>query len=515
MNHEKKFRSQSIPYFILILVSSLLLLFFLWWRYRLGMSRYFDADEFVHMHWTAQMLLGHRPYSDFLTFFPPGFWFFLMPAFIGGWCTVGPFIFARFLVYLLFLLTALGSGLVFWEMRRSFLGSIWVLVFLSFLPMPLDKFLEIRPDNLSTMLVVWGLYFQLRWVLRTSRSGAFVSGILYGMAVFTLTKVVPVVAVNSLFAFFWYRSKYPDWFRLRSGLMVFLSGIVLWLVILMFYGLSAGDFSRFWYSIVAMPVEANKISRFFIMMPNLFFYPNSIYYGADGWNTGLVVNHALWMLGIFFGCFRLLVPTSVPEKGNPREVNADRAWAEVLVGVQLALNIIIFVLFIPLKHAQYLIPISPFIAVYLADFFGSLYRKSNRSYRGLYAGVMLFFLGFMAQTFIQVNKPKLQWNNTDELDKLQNLYQKIPQNEMVLDLDGKLIFNPDAYYACCIPFGQFSRFLTRPLPDLKNVLELNRVKYINQGGLNRVNDLDPKAVDYIRSVYRPSEIDSSILIRLK
>ena len=76
-----------------------------------------------------------------------------------------------------------------------------------------------------------------------------------------------------------------------------------------------------------------------------------------------------------------------------------------------------------------------------------------------------------------------------------------------------MLYNPDPYYACCIPFGQSAEFLSRPLPDLPKALEDTDTKYIAQGGLYRVNTLPYPWQQYIYGKYKPFNGDNTFLVR--
>ncbi|OGG09736.1 hypothetical protein A2154_00020 [Candidatus Gottesmanbacteria bacterium RBG_16_43_7] len=534
---------ENYPHIVLSIVSCLLLLIFLWWHWRLGMVRYFDADELAHLHYSAQLLSGRRPYVDFLMFFPPGFILFLAPAFAWGWGTTAPFLAARYLLFLVFSATCLIIGLLFWEQRRSWLAPAAAAI-LAFIPMPLDKYLEIRPDNLATLLLLLGMYLQIRWMKGAAQSAAAASGILYSLSAIVLTKMVPNVAATIFIAMIYLglAGKGNLGNRIKAGWeygKYFFIGLVVPVLLTFIWMLSLGDLGTVWYSLTSLTIESNKISRYFIMMPDLFFYPNGIYYGLDGWSRGLLVNHGLWIIGILIGIYRLLTPylTKNPksknssyahateDKQNPNKVQISKSLnmdektvftlSEILIGLQLAVGIVFYVLLVPLKHAQYLIPVAVFIAYYCADGLDSLWQQLRKFKTGVYVYGAIFatLAFFLYQVFIEINTIKLSWTNTDFLSHTQELYNKIPQNEPVLDLDGKILYNPDAYYACCIPFGQFSEFLSRPLPDLSATLENKAVKYINQGGLKRVRTLSYQDQVYINANYHSFFGDETILVR--
>lgn len=500
-----------LPY-VFIGASVILGAVFLWWHFQLGMTRYFDVDEFAHMHWTAQILMGRRPYIDFLTFFPPGFAWFLTLSFIGGWGTVQPFLTARFMMFLLFAATTGATALLFWEQRKNLLGALLSVVFLSFLPMPFDKYLEIRPDLLATFVIVLATLMQVKWMRSGKTKFAVLSGLLYSISYLVLPKMVPNIAVGIAVSV---------WFVLDGKLILslkdrtlifqqirpFIIGLIIPAGTFLLWTLTLGDFSTVWYSLTALSIESNKISKYFIMMPDLFFYANGIYYGQNGFTQGLYTNHAIWIVGLFFGVWRLLTPFLTVEKKQVK--------AEMLVALQCFVQVMFFVLFVPLKHAQYLIPIGIFVGYYAADFVVSVWKLSAKStvFTYVFAGVFLYGIVFLYQMFLSVNGVKLSWTNAKDIGHLTELNAKIPAGTYALDLDGQVLYAKDPYYSCCIPFGQFAGFLSRPLPSLPEALENTDTKYINQGGLERIQTLPWADQQYIYSKYEPLNGDKTLFIR--
>src|SRR3990172_9063595 len=77
----------------------------LYFRLQLGLVRYFDADEFAHLHWGYSFSIGELPYKDFFYLFPP---FYLAPiaslfTILGR--SVSVIIAARFFSFLVFAAT--------------------------------------------------------------------------------------------------------------------------------------------------------------------------------------------------------------------------------------------------------------------------------------------------------------------------------------------------------------------------------------------------------------------------
>ncbi len=505
----------QLPLFF-ALCSFALLLFFLFWHLRLGLVRYFDVDEYAHLHWASQIVMGRRPYIDFLTFFPPGFAWFLTPVF---WFFSGtaPFFSGRVLAFGVFAAIVGTSMVLFWMLRRSW-AAIAAGAILAFLPIPFDKYLEIRPDSLATFLAMAGMIFQIQGMREIGGkkqnvpSFLFVAGIFYGASLLVLPKVLPQVLVAvGVVIFMDVGKKISIWRHGRDAKYIsfpFFGGLAIPIALFGLWALTLGNLDVVIYSLTTLPVEANKISQFFIMMPDLFFYPNALFYGQDGWARGLVVNHILWFIGLGVGIYRLVTPFLA--RGR------DGVWEELLVSGTLFVQVIFYVLIVPLKHAQYLIPIGVLVAWYAADgiYMAWEWVKTRRVGRIAFAGVFVVAALTLLKTFLEISSPKLFWTNQAAMDSLTRIFATIPKDAFVLDLDGRTLYYRDPYYACCLPFGQFTQFLSRPLPPLSQALEQTKTPYIYQGELKRVTTLTPEDQAYINSNYAPWQAgDDQLLVR--
>lgn len=495
---------------LLFIFSLLLLTFFLVWHYQMSITRYFDVDEFAHLSWTSHWVRGVRPYIDFLTFFPPGFMVILTPLFLLK--GVVPILAGRFLMFLVFLGILGATGYLFRQLRKSW---VWIvaIVILAFLPLPKDKFIEIRPDNAATLLGLLGIIFQIRWFRKKEDRDGVIAGIFHAASLLVLPKMVPQVGVAVILALA--AAALPvgetkEGKEIRGKLeaiLPFIIGLLIPTGLFAIWALSLGDLGTVIYSLTKLPVEANKISQYFIMLPNLFFYPNGIFYGENEYPLGLKVNHFLWIVGMGVGAYRLVTPFLT--RGR------QYIYEELLVSGIFYVHIIFYVLIVPLKHTQYLIPIAVFVAWYAADLVDSLWQRMRRSKAGLGVFVFLGILGGVTlyRAYFATNSVKLTWTNAKALSFLTELYKTIPTSEYILDLDGRTLYYPYPYYACCIPFGQSSEFLTRALPSLPEALEKTGTKYIYQGELNRVTTLRGEDQAYINAHYKPVNGDTQLLVR--
>jgi hypothetical protein len=211
------------------------------------------------------------------------------------------------------------------------------------------------------------------------------------------------------------------------------------------------------------------------------------------------MNHILWFVGIIVGVIRLTTPF-IP--GGRKGV-----WIELLIAGSCFLYTAAFVLWYPLRHAQYLIPVAIFVAFYVADVVAVLYDAVTRSK----VGAMVFVVTFLLALYIAyginitVSAPKFAWTNLEDNVILSDALKTIPKDAYVLDLVGSTIYFRDPYYVSAVSFTDWMRYVSRPLPSLSQALEKTHTPFIYQDKLGRINDLPPDAKSYIDAKYTQSQ----------
>lgn len=514
----KRFFSRiTIP--SLLLVSTLGTgLYFLFWKFQLGLIRYVDLDEFAYLWWASHVHQGVMPYRDFFYYSTPGFLWFLSPVFV-FFSGIAPLLVGRVMMELVFTALAMSLGVLFWQLRRSWL-AVAVPLLLIFLPLPADKFLEIRPDTLSLLCAVLGMICLIHVMNggMHKRNTRFSNSFFVGLAAFwsalslvILQKTLPMIGISWLCFLGWIvqsikttlvtKDGYQQFFFaavIGSGVVIIPTGV--WLVF------HIGTLHLIWYSLVRLPMEINVLGKIFIITPTQFFFPNDVFYGTFESTLGYVLNLLLWCAGILIGVIRLIVP-SVPngKKG---------LWQEVMVAGVFLLSLLLYKYFFPMKHAQYLMPAALFVAWYVADGLFLLWisvkhhRVGNRIY-----GVMWFvFIYVLVQGYWSVNAPKFLWRNDRELQTIETILHAIPQSEPVLDLVGLTMYYPSPYYLSCLPIGEFTPLMSLTLPPLSTRLQETNTKFIYQGKSKRVYSLSREDQAYITSHF-VSALDDSLFIR--
>lgn len=474
----------------------LLFLFFLAWRWQLGLVRYFDSDEFAHLHWSYHIFRGDRPYTDFMYHITPGFLYVLSIVFY-FFQGVTPFIAARIISFLTFVLLALASWLCYWQLRRSWI-AIAVPVILASLPIPSDKFLEIRPEILGTLLLVIAIFFQVNLIHNKKTRPALLSGIFYTLSFLVTQKTLPFlfIAVFILAIQFFLEKR-----RFTKAIFGFLAGTAFVLVPFLLRVLTLGDVGLVAYSILKLPFELHQpgmSSQFQGMQRLFYFFPNPTYYGRQGISPGLVFNHAIWFSAILVAAIRLITLRSVK--------NREEKIAEVLILSMFLTSILLYLFYLPFPYMQYLVPTSIFVAFFFCDFIRFLWVRLNPKPAGLLVFSLFLSLGLYltVSAFIATNEAKFNLTNEFDLSRAQWVFNNIPKEEFVLDLEGLTLYYPDPYYVCCEVFGTFAPFLTRPLPSLSEALIKTRTKYIYVGTHPGVDTLPLAPRNFILENYQRS-----------
>lgn len=155
----------------------------------LSSNRDFDPDEFDHLHAAFLITKGQTPYRDFFFNHNPLLWYFLAPLVelfgpetetlqsIRSIMLLVPLAIA----YLTYLLGSIVTG----SRRAALLGA----TFLLYVPVFLDKSIEIRPDGLMTVFWLLSLYFFITSLRTSKQINAYgrilLAGLCIGLAVLT------------------------------------------------------------------------------------------------------------------------------------------------------------------------------------------------------------------------------------------------------------------------------------------------------------------------------------------
>lgn len=467
------------------------LVYLLCWRWQVSTTRFFDVDEFSYMHWTAQVARGEHMYTDFFSYFTPGFMWAFAPIFWIYGVSVQVFTAARAVSFVIFL-GILGSLGYLFGITRGWKWAILPVILLAFLPMPYDKFLEIRPDNLAILLAILGVIGETLAIRGKKKIFWLLTGLTYSASLFVLAKTAPIVAVGVAIAVISARK------NLKKLLIFFLGLVVPW-ILFFFVSWASGNFDVVWYSLTRLPFEAYKTAAYYYYMGvNLFFYPNAWFYGGNGYTItlGLVVNHIIWIIGLLFGAYRLVTPI---RKGREHE-----ALVELLLAGIFFVSVAAFAKFFPFKHTQYLIPIAVFVAYYAGDGLAIVFEWIERA--GGFASLVIVLIGLvyvLTTVTKDINKDKTLYANAYELKELAIMIRTIPHTARVVDLEGRMVFWQEGYPVSSLPIDDVLSSVSRRPPPLMQYLASNPADYIYDGESNRIKGLSSENLTYIRAHFAP------------
>lgn len=524
-----KFRLLSL-YKVLILFESVLLVFFLYWHYKLGISRYFDSDEMAHLHWAYNFFSGMKPYKDFLYFFPPGFLILLWPVWVIAGNALNALVIARVFAFVFFLTLSLAVFLLVREIEGNGVGgsndgwrrALLTVVFLAFLPLPFDKFIEIRPDTIATAMVILGMWQLIRGIrlmtrLRPEENGTstrrggtgnfFFSGLFYSLSIVVSPKTVFFLPAAFL-VFLWFLKNAR---RQVSVLKSILSGGFIPLAGILGFFTWIGVFDKAMYLTFRFASDSSKVlGSKFPIPPDFFFRPNDTFYGLGGNSVPYILNLLIYIGG---GTGALLAFMKIARGIFDRSKQEFLVSARVLIFLSFITNVGAYIWIFPMKHAQYLIAIAPLVAYYFAELLEDsrgIYRKLKVEF--LYPLSLAVFLLVLGFNFVKMNEAKANWTSWRTTMNFEKIAALIPKGDFVFDTLGETMNFKDPYYICCIPYGQYSEAFKFNLPSLENSLKLTQTKYIYLSDEGRLGVLPSKDAEFIRSHYVVAQINPVIMV---
>jgi hypothetical protein len=234
------------------------------------------------------------------------------------------------------------------------------------------------------------------------------------------------------------------------------------------------------------------------MGANLFFYPNSSFYGGNNHtiSLGLIVNHAIWIVALITGAYRLVTPIRAGKK--------NETCIELLVAGVFFVSTVVYIKYFPLKHTQYLIPIAVFVAYYAADALGGFFDWL--AHAGGYASFVVVVVGFcylLITVTKDVNAPKLLATNKLQMAEVTTLIRTIPLSARVVDLEGRMVFWQDGYPISSLPFDSFLSYVSRPPLPLAQYLDEHPADYIYEGDSNRFITFTAENLSFIHAHFSP------------
>lgn len=434
---------------------------FLYGHLKLGLERFLDLDEYAHLHWSFNASYGLVPYRDFFYIFTPFYLYLIAPIVLLTGKTFTYVISARIFSFVVYCLGVIFLFLIA-KRTKNLLFALFTVLAFAYLPLPADKWIEVRPDGLGTVLSLVGTFFLLEAINRGRNyfwAGFFMSlgFVVNPKTVFYLVSVLIVLV-----------------FAKRVKRLSFFLGVTIPVLVLVLLFFFFGDFGRAFYSSFILHKEAGTLLNWKSpMRADLFFYPNDIYYGEAGYNFNYFANLLIYLLAIITAIIRLVSFLS--------EETREKAAIRLFLALLLLTNLVAYIKLFPLKHTQYLMGTSPFVAYFFADFVFGVWdwvKKRKLAWKVVYMVLLLVFIILMAFEGGKMNEIKASRTKIDSVRFLEEAQKTFVEDEYIFDLTGASLFYKDPYYVCCLPYGEYFEVLGIGLPNLEEALRQHEVKHI-------------------------------------
>jgi hypothetical protein len=457
-------------------------------RLHVAFIRYFDPDEFAHMHWAYLLTIGKLPYKDFFYYVLPLYQFFLSPIFFLR-ASADVVIAARVWQYFLYAANVILVYRIGAKATNSrHIGLLSSVIFAAF-PMTFDKTIDIRPDMLMVffyLLSVDIIIYAERWDIK--RALAF--GISIALSGLTLPKIV--FAVPALVFLLFARKVKPT----MNSILWMGVGAAIPVVFLLEYLTLNNLLSQATLSLLKDSVAVNAGKSPFSPWKALSPWP-LVYVESAGPSFPWYVNTVIWYTAIA-GLILMLVK-------------------KPLFGIFNAIFFIaaIFFLFLfPAPYVQYFLPLSVFssiLAAAILSFLSDSLRfitKNQTVTDFVYLCLITFVVSCLVASFDTQYRIRVRAGNSNEEQTgvINNLIKISKPEETVYDMVGSYVFRPDAYYFCCHPYGEFADNATVKPGPLRNFLVSNKTKYIilDRTGMSLWQTPAPDLL-FIKSHYVPSQ----------
>lgn len=155
--------------------------------------RYFDPDEFQHLHGARQIYHGDVPYRDYFEHHTPVL-HFILAKFYPIFGEEVHIVFAARALMMVFMAAILCLAFILAKMLYGIDAGLFATLFLSYIIMFLEKTIEIRPDLPAVAFWLAALVFMVKGIQQSQSAPALrwhlFSGIFMGMAIMSTQKTL-------------------------------------------------------------------------------------------------------------------------------------------------------------------------------------------------------------------------------------------------------------------------------------------------------------------------------------
>lgn len=454
--------------------------------------RYFDPDEFAHLHWAYLVSIGQLPYRDFFFYIAPVFQWFLYPLF-----KLPPnpdiLIFARLVQFL----TYLGLIFLLYKITVSLLNrsvAILTILIFSVFPMTFDKTLEVRPDILMTGLFLASVYSLLK-------NKYFLSGLLFSLSLLVIPKIIFAIPAIGYLLFRQIRI---------NKLIYFIIGLLIPFILFTGYLLKNNLLPLALQSIFQDSLIVNSGKDAFRPWVALSPFP-LVYVNNGGISFPWIVNTAIWLAALA-GLVILLVRKQI--------------WG--IFFLLFFTGATFFLFLFPVPYLQYFIPLTALASILAAILLKQLNRwliqaheeigqfralrrrgpsvsegsQDTRNWTNDLSALILILL--LISFFLQFRE-RIKPDNREQLGVIRDVLAISQPSDTFYDMVGSYVFRPDGYYICCHPYYEFIDKLSYQLPTLRDSLVTNQTKFVvlDRSGQSLWKPL-PEDLNYLLTHYQPS-----------
>lgn len=460
---KKELSSCDKIYFLAFCIA---LFVFLYFRLSSGLMRGANPDEYSHYHFTYLITKGLIPYKDFFMLYSPVFHLVLSFIFkiIGE--SYLALTMSRFLIFLLFVITLF----LFYKIARLFVGkklSFLSTLILASYPLPFEKAIETRPDNLMIPVYLGGVYLSLRGLNSRRKTDFILGGALLALSIIVMIKIAIVVGsflVGFIIVLFFKERKKSKVvnvgldFAKGAGVVFFL-----FFFILFSFGIAKpAIFSMFRYSVAI----ASTLRFGTELHPYFWFYPHDYVYGIYK-GISWYVSSAIVILAVAGFIITVI-------KG----IIFGRSIERLLLAILLLMSFVsVFMVLRP--YQQYLLPFCTLVPIFTIFAVEDIFRIIERIKPSINIVGFLFIVIFL--TLSMWEKWKVNRYRQDDYTKqfIEYVLVNTNKDDVFWGGVGEYIFRLDGYDVSHLSYFEFPTSVTAKLPSLIPTLEKRNTKYLS------------------------------------
>jgi hypothetical protein len=470
------------------LVTSLVL------RSLLVFNRWFDPDEYEHLHFGWMVMKGYLPYRDFFENHPPGLWYLLAPL-AALFDESSAYLFGSRIVMCLLTL-----AIFFMVYKLTFTGQGYAVPLLSMVLLGVEvsfawRTLEVRPDQVVILSWLLGAWLLVRSPEPIPRRAYGWSGLSAGMgllfspkALFALASLGGALLLLRPLA----GSRVPE--KKDIALFVGMSLVPLTCLLLLMWSRDEG-----WPFLLVKQVLLYSVA-----------YPER-FSGFRYFYTSLANAPVFWAFAAFGS---LLAVRRFRRAESEREKRRLVIVAASTVGAALA-----HFVFIPAPYPQSLLPFITFLAVFGGECGGwigesllDLREYGKRRVLAIGLVVVLLVGSFHAFASNAYHLKPLTRTNREYVEWLMSVLQVTARSDAILDGYAAYIFRPQASF-----YGWLGMGLIKEINS--GVIKYDIPERCGAGGCpvivldRRLLQVAPWMNEFVQANYRPSSVQRVYLRR--